>query len=109
MDINEKEDILPVLIEKLSNDFSFEKKNLPAQSDLSLIREHLKGKVAVMLEKNYERLLNNLYRIDVDEEKLNTALKATDPAELPSVIADMIIERQMQRIRTQILYKQGKL
>jgi len=109
MSINEKEEIFPKLIEKLSNDFSIENNSLPVQSDISLIKEHLRKKVEVMLEKNYERLMNNLYRIDVNEDKLNTVLKTTNPTELPSVIADLIIERQVQRIRTQILYKQGKL
>ncbi|PKL83691.1 MAG: hypothetical protein CVV24_03650 [Ignavibacteriae bacterium HGW-Ignavibacteriae-3] len=105
--MNENE-LYPSLVEKLHKDFSLEKDSLPAVSDLSLIREHLINKVTELISRDYDRFLNNLYRIDVNEKKVSEILHAKDRTTIPERLADLIIERQMQRVKTQILYRQGK-
>jgi hypothetical protein len=50
-----------------------------------------------------------LYRIDVDETKVHEIMMTKDKTLIPEKIADLIIERQLARIKTQMLYKQGKL
>ena len=56
-----------------------------------------------LLAKDFNGLLNVLYRIDVSESKLKEALaESTDnPA---SVITQMIIERQLQKVATRKKY-----
>jgi hypothetical protein len=105
--------IISVLVEKLSKDFEITGSTLPVVDDyeknLIEIRKHLIERIIVQMEKNFERFLNTLYRMDIDEEKLNSIIAKGDVADLPEIIADMIIERQLQRVKTQLLYKQGKL
>lgn len=107
------DEILNGLISKLDNDFQISGKNLPAGNDfensLNEIKKYLIEKIIAQMEKNFERFLNTLYRIDLDENKLNDILANQAVSEIPGLIADMIIERQVQRVRTQLLYKQGKL
>jgi len=110
--MNENELIIP-LIEKLQKDFSIDKNNLPVKKDFAeeirIIREFLSKRIAGMMGKNMERFYNTLYRIDVNESKAKQILNHSDPGLIPDQLADLIIERQLQRVKTQILYKQGKL
>lgn len=108
--MNDNELIQP-LIEKLYNDFSIDKSNLPVKKDyseeLKIIKEFLSKRIIELMGKNQERFFNTLYRIDVNENKVAQILNTA--ADIPGELAELIIERQLQRIKTQLLYKQGKL
>jgi hypothetical protein len=106
--MDEKE-LIPSLLEKLTKDFSLEKESLPAEQDLTIIRKHLEKKIVEMMAGDYDRFINNLYRIDLNESKVHEVLHSKDKTQIPGKLADLIIERQLIRIKTQILYKQGKL
>ena len=56
-----------------------------------------------LLDNDFERLLNALYRIDVSEEKVNLAMATGD--DVPGQIAILIIEREMQKVITREKYK----
>lgn len=104
-------ELIQPLIEKLYKDFSIDKNNLPVKKDyaeeLKIIREFLAKRITVLMDKNQERFFNTLYRIDVDENKVTQVLN--NSSNVPDDLADLIIERQLQRLKTQLLYKQGKL
>ena len=106
--MNENE-LYPSLVEKLHKDFSLEKKSLPALNDLTDIRKHLISKVTELMSRDYERFLGNMYRIDVSESKVSAILRSKDRTTIPERFADLIIERQLLRIKTQMLYRNGKL
>jgi len=106
--MNEQE-LYPALAEKLDQDFSLAKDSLPAVDNLPVIREHLIIKVVDLMRKDYNRFINNLYRIDIDEAKVLSALNSRDQTMVPEKLADLIIERQLQRVKTQMLYREGKL
>ncbi len=72
------------------------------QSDFKLeeFEKRLRIRIEELLQKDFARLVNILYRLDVDEEKLKTQLNnrpATDAAEL---ISELIIERQLEKLQT---------
>lgn len=56
-----------------------------------------------LMTKDFNRLINILYRIDVSEEKLKEALALSNdnPA---SVITKMILERELQKVETRKKY-----
>jgi len=56
-----------------------------------------------LMAKDFNRLINILYRIDVSEEKLKEALALSNdnPA---SVVTKMILDRQLQKIETRKKY-----
>ncbi|MDZ7767382.1 MAG: hypothetical protein U5K00_23695 [Melioribacteraceae bacterium] len=105
------EELIKPLIEKLYNDFSIDKANLPVKKDyaeeLKIIKEFLSKRIAELMAKNQERFFNTLYRIDINENKVAQVLNTSK--NIPDDLADLIIERQLQRLKTQMLYKQGKL
>lgn len=78
-------------------------------TSLEEFREYLTGKLKILLEEKFETLVNILYRIDISEQKLNELFSAKNRDFIPASLADMIIERQIQKIKLRKLYKEGKL
>lgn len=63
--------------------------------------------IDTLIHQDFNKLLNILYRIDVDENKLKYALyESVLPA--AETIADLIIERQQQKIRFREMYRNNK-
>jgi hypothetical protein len=51
-----------------------------------------------MLERRPEALMQLLYRIDVNEQKVKAAVAAIPGIDLPSTLTELIIERQLQKM-----------
>ncbi|MEX0811088.1 MAG: hypothetical protein WD048_02650 [Chitinophagales bacterium] len=69
----------------------------------------LSSEIAHLIDNDFERLLYILYRIDVDEKKVREALAKSEFDKGPKIIAEMILLRQMEKIKTREAYKKGKL
>jgi hypothetical protein len=99
--------------ENISNVFNKFGLNLPLSPDdvenLNELRIYLTGKLKDMLDNNYNLLVNTLYRIDVNEEKLNELFGSKNRTYIPSALADLIIERQLQKIHFRKKYKEGTI
>ncbi len=64
----------------------------------------LENKLAVyineLIDNDFNRLVNLLYRIDINEEKLKSALKNEDKNDSSGkTIAKLILERQLQKLK----------
>jgi hypothetical protein len=53
-----------------------------------------------MINTNFERLISLLYRIDVNEEKLKSLLRQNESEDAGRIIATLIINRQLDKIRS---------
>lgn len=109
----EEKELYPAVLEKVSRDFSTMRTQIEVvedySKDLEALKEHLSNKIGEMMEKDFDRFLNNMYRIDVSESKVRNILNNSPLGTIPEQLAELIIERQLQRIKTQRLYKEGKL
>ena len=76
---------------------------------LEEFRKYLTSKLKHLLEEKFELLVNVLYKIDVSEEKLNELFSAENKDYIPASLADLIIERQLEKVRLRKLYKEGKI
>ncbi len=66
--------------------------------------------IAYLLENDMHRLLNAMYRLDVSEAKFHEAMQAESKEEAISQIANLIIKREMQKVKTRLHYKKyGKI
>jgi len=74
------------------------------------IREKLIALLNEIINKDFNSLVQLLYRIDVNEKKIRLYLKEKLNEDSSSVIADLIIERQLQKIesRKKFSTKNGK-
>lgn len=69
---------------------------LPKQERL-LFKEVLGKHVAVLITTDLHKLMQLLYRIDVDEQKLQQLLGNKPPHDAALQIAELMIERQLQK------------
>ena len=69
----------------------------------------LADQVAYWIEHKLEFLLSLMYRLDIDEAKVNYALspQAEDPANIG--IAKLVLDRQKRRVQSKIDYKQNRI
>jgi iron-sulfur cluster repair protein YtfE (RIC family) len=78
------------------NDVSF--------TSFSEFRKHIIQRINEWINNDFEHLLFMLYRIDVHEDKVRKLMAAHKGENAAEVIADLIIERQKQKIETRKLF-----
>ncbi len=76
---------------------------------LEEFRKYLTEKLKLLLDEKFDQLVNILYRIDINEKKLSELFSGQNRDFIPASLADLIIERQLQKIRLRKLYREGKL
>jgi hypothetical protein len=83
----------------IAKDFELEE-----QISEEALRQKMVHAFTYLLDNDISRMMNILYRADVDEDKLKALLISA--SELPSaeVIADAYIERQKQKVETRKKY-----
>jgi hypothetical protein len=68
------------------------------------ILEELVRQISDLINHDFDRLVSLLYRIDVDEKKLQAELAKSPDRDAAELIAGLILERQLQKIRTRMEY-----
>ncbi len=62
--------------------------------------ELLAGKINELLTTDFQKLISILYRVDVSEDKLKKLLQQNPTADAGLIIADLMIERQLQKSKS---------
>lgn len=108
----EKEQVVEI-VKFVEKDFLISDNNslIPSTNHASLedFRKYLTEKLKFLLDEKFDTLVNILYRIDISENKLSQLFFGNNRDSIPSVLADLIIERQLEKLRLRKLYKEGKL
>jgi hypothetical protein len=86
-----------LLITELNKDLQME---LAEKISLEEIKKKLAAHLNYLINHNFEKLVSLLYRIDVSESKLRNLLQENKNEDAGSLIAALIIERQLQKIKT---------
>ena len=73
---------------------------LPEKLDFEELRTLLKTEINKLILQDFQKLVSTLYRIDVNERKLKYLLQEKVGEDAAGIIADLIIERQLQKIET---------
>jgi hypothetical protein len=72
---------------------------------LDEISERLAIYINDLISNDFEKLISLLYRVDVSEKKLKNMLNENKDTDAGKIIADLIIERQAQKIKTRNEFK----
>lgn len=64
------------------------------------LKESLSDNINHLITNDFSRLISVLYRLDISEKKLKQLLKNCTDTSAGDIIAKMIIERQLQKIKT---------
>lgn len=78
---------------------------LPEKISVEELREKLSAHINRLIQHNFEQLVNLLYRIDVSEAKIKSLLQIQPGINAGDIIADLIIERQLQKIKSRQQFK----
>lgn len=94
-------------------DYGLYKYEEPDKKDYeSLSRNELEFRmhafISQLLENDFEKLCNLIYRHDVDETKFGNALQLADIDERAWKITHLVIDREMEKIKMRQAYKKYK-
>jgi hypothetical protein len=80
---------------------------IPASDHSSIeeLKAYLIEKLSFLLENKFEVLVNILYKIDVNENKLRELFSGINRESIPEKLTELIIERELQKAKSRMLYK----
>lgn len=96
------------LFERLDIDTAYLPQTTDTIEQLKQIRKVLIARIEELAEKDMERLFSALYRIDVSERKIKETLVSHPPENFATVIADLIIERQLEKAESRKKFSGGE-
>ncbi|MFN4909572.1 MAG: hypothetical protein ACK475_00945 [Bacteroidota bacterium] len=98
--------ILASAAERISTVFDLaEVQDAAPEARLEHLRRLLVERIVELLNRNPEKLMSILYRIDVSERRVNEIMTKSFPTEVPLHLADLIIERQLAKARSRAEHK----
>ncbi|MEO8512957.1 MAG: hypothetical protein ABI543_05330 [Ignavibacteria bacterium] len=86
----------------VSANFELKKCEVISLEDLHHI---LSERIRELLDKNVEKLVYILYRIDVGQKKTDDIFSNPSKDEIAALIADAVIERQLQKVHTRNIFR----
>ncbi|MBA2746890.1 MAG: hypothetical protein H0U44_11755, partial [Flavisolibacter sp.] len=75
---------------------------------LAELKEELISYLNFLLLEDHNKLVHLLYRVDVDEDKLRKLLEENKEKDAAVIIADLLIQRQMEKASSNSLFKPGE-
>ena len=75
---------------------------------LGELKEKLAAYINHLINQDFQQLVMLLYRIDVSENKLRGLLNNKPTEDAGKMIAELIIERQLQKIKTRQAFKSNE-
>jgi hypothetical protein len=85
------------LIENINNSFDLV---IPEKADRKELHNILSAYINQLIQNDFQKLVQLLYRIDVNEIKLRQVLKENPDKDAAPIISNLIIERQIQKIKS---------
>ena len=79
--------------------------DLLPEVSLTFFKEKLSAYINDLINHDFEKLISILYRLDVSEQKLKSTL-ASSSSNAGVIIAQLIIDRQLHKIKTREQYRQ---
>ncbi|MEZ4983907.1 MAG: hypothetical protein R2795_02525 [Saprospiraceae bacterium] len=103
----DQEGTLQLVASAISKDLEVDAfgENISEEELFRLLSNH----VAWLVENRLEWLLSLMYRMDIDERKVEAALSPFAVAPANEALAQLIMERQQQRVRTKQQYRPADL
>jgi hypothetical protein len=80
--------------------------DLPVKISMQELRQQLSHEINDLILHDFHKLVGILYRVDINERKLKYLLQENVGEDAAVIIADLIIERQLQKIKSRQEYRQ---
>jgi hypothetical protein len=76
-----------------------------AVTEREALQKKLEEYINYLIHHDFERLVQLLYTIDVDEKKLKTLLQQHPDTDAAAIISDLMIQRQLQKVQLRQQFK----
>lgn len=83
----------------------FDDELMATQPNYEQLHQRLTECVVYLLIHNMERLLQILYRVDVDEKLTKAAFAQNNPQQIAPELARLLIERELKKAETRLKYR----
>ena len=80
--------------------------SLPDTISLEELKQKLSLHINHLINHDFEKLVYYLYRVDVNENKMRQLLEQKEGENAAGLIADLVIERQLQKIKSRQQFRQ---
>ena len=110
--MNADDDLTKEALDAFARSFDIAPEKMLAQADrltLEDVRRFLIPKIASLLDRNPEMLMHILYRIDVAERDVKQVFGESPPKDIPAHLADLLIERQLLKLKIRRTYREKGL
>ena len=81
--------------------------SIPAKTSSEQIELLLAERINYLIANDFTQLVQILYRIDVSEPKLKSLLKQHPNADAGRIIAALVIERQLEKIKSREQFRKA--
>ena len=101
LDLNEDEQLLTEVLAQVYKDFSLAGESFGEPDEFNSLEEiytAFKSRVSLLLVNNVQQLANVLYRIDVDQNQLVSAMNEKTKKEQEDALSALVLKRELQKI-----------
>jgi hypothetical protein len=105
--MEDKDPLFNETVQLIYSDFEEEKMELLNKNNFGSFQEALTNVVRHMLYHNYKKLINILYKMDVDEKKYTQLFKDLPSDKISNAVADLIIERAREKAAFRQKYRKN--
>jgi hypothetical protein len=98
----DEQDLSRETLQAFATSFGVEPDAALAETDrltLDDVRRFLIPRITHLLDHNPSLLMHILYRVDVAEREVKQVFAESQPDAIPADLADLLIERQLQKLR----------
>jgi len=89
----------------IQKDLQLDELDLPTENNrMEELHIQLTNVIKRLLDSDFNRLVNCMYRIDIPEEKFKAALNTPNPLLVASEIARLVIDRELQKVKLREKY-----
>ena len=85
------------IVTLINNELALE---LPETISINELQQQLSAYINQLINQDFEKLIYYLYRIDIHEGKLRQLLQDHEGENAAAIIAQLIIDRQLQKIKS---------
>lgn len=75
------------------------------EAEIKILQQQLQQHINYLISNDFDRLVQLLYTIDVNEKKLRTLLQQQQDTDAAEIISTMMIERQLQKAQSKAQFK----
>ncbi len=93
------------LVFLIDKDFGLERKQEEDAFNYQAVINWLQREIQILLNKDLQKLLNILYRIDISEDKTKEVLAMSNHDQMAEMFTKLIVQRELQKVETRKKYR----